>query len=414
MLLNLSLSAATAIVLRKVKTNLQRVFQRHQPTDRFGAIDAALRVVKSTEFLLKQDDFNPERTFFILFSYKDGIPQGGLPSSSYLLNKNYNPPATTLGFRQIFWKIFQRVYSIQLSPETIDWLGINLVLREAFVLVTQEGLSAPNSPLDCLIIYSLECIDYHKNEVRTRIQNVRRLNGFTEQQLIEAFNQAILGTPYYQLAAFTFSDFPGYSIFTKEYAEGSEHIFPFLYGFYYYGWLLCQRLERDQIEIKLDLDQSTSGQPLKRIAEHRIRLVNIQRYFLTLNRSNLQAAKDVADVLARDSFSLQSRYARHTEINKSFEEHLANVSRISETERSQTFKQIAAILTFLGIPIALFSALMSANSDVAIVVEPEKLWSDYKFLIVATVSFLAPSSLVFFGFLVELALKFSSMINEKK
>jgi len=167
------------------------------------------------------------------------------------------------------------------------------------------------------------------------------------------------------------------------------------------------------MEIKLELNESTASQSLRHIAEHRIRLINIQRYFLTLNRSNLQAAKEAADIL-RDSFSLQSRYERHTDINKSFEEHLANVSRISETERSRTFKQIAAILTFLGVPLALFSALMSASSDAAIVVRPEKLWSDYKFLIITIASFLVPSSLIFLGFVIELTLKVANVISKKR
>jgi hypothetical protein len=406
-------NAAQPRVLRKVKAKLQRVFQSKQPIDRFGAIDAELRQVEGSEFLLKQENFDPEKMFFIIFSYKNGMPQNGLPQNSYLLDKIHNPPMTTLGFKQIFWKVFQRVYSVQLNHAPINWLGINLVLREACVLVTQEGSSASNEPTDCLVVYSLESIDYLKDEVRARVQNVRRTNGLTEQQLIEAFNQSIVGTPYGKLADITFSDFPGYSLFTKAYPGGAENIFPFLYGFYYYGWLLCQRLERDQMDITLDLNQSTSSQSLRRIAEHRIRLVNIQRYFLTLNRSNLQSAKEAADML-RDSFSLPSRYARHTEINNSFEEHLANVSRISETERSQTFKQIAAVLTFLGVPLALFSALMSASSDAAIVVRPEKLWSDYKFLIITLASFLLPSSLIFFGFFVDLTLKSATIFRKAR
>jgi len=72
-------------VLRRVEVTLRRVFQIQQPTDRFGMIDAALRPVPATEFILRRENFEPEKTFFILFSYKDSIPQNGLPLNSYLL-----------------------------------------------------------------------------------------------------------------------------------------------------------------------------------------------------------------------------------------------------------------------------------------------------------------------------------------
>lgn len=401
-------------MLRKVKTILQKVFQSQKPTDRFEAIDAALQPsALVSQITPTKGNFDRDKTFFMLFSYKNGTPQNGLPIGSELLDTKKNPPVTTLGFKQIFWKVFQRVYTIPLNHEPITWLGLNLIIREAHVLVTKEGISAPNAPLDCLVVYSLESIDCIKDEVRTRIQTVRQAQNLTEQDLVVKFNQSIKGTQYQQLAELVFSGVPGYSFFSESYPEGIESMVPFFYGFYFYGWLICQRLEKAQVSIVLDLSQTNYNELLKIIAEHRIRLINLQRYFLSLNRSNLQSTKELANIL-RDHFSLQSRFSRHASINSSFEEHLDNISRISEAESSQIFKQIAAVLTFLGVPLAIFSALMSASTEVSIVTSPDKLWSNYKFLIIAILSFLIPSSLVFSGFLIELIFKASNLFRKNK
>jgi hypothetical protein len=407
----LSNAASATTVLRKVKENLRRIFQRYQTKDRFGLIDAKLAPVEEAKFALKQENFDAEKTFFILFSYKDGSFEDGLPINSRLLHKKVNPPTTTLGFNQIFWKVFKRSYSIQLKNEHINWLGMNLILREAFILVTREGACVPNEPLDCLIIYCLESIDYLKDEVKERIQQEQR-KGLSDKNLMDEFNIAIERSSYYQLSKIKPSDFPGYSLITESCSEGSENVFPFFYGFYCYGWLLFNRLERSQIDIDLNLKQYTSNQSLKHIVEHRIRLLNIQRYFFTLNRSKLQAAQKTADMLT-GHFHLYSRYTRHTDIHKSFEEHLANVARLSETERTQVFKNIANILTFLGIPLAIFSALMSANLDAVIVVKPDSLWRNYKFSIIAAASFLVPSSLVFFGFFIDRIFEIVAIIRRK-
>lgn len=393
-------------MLKKLKAQIQGKFRSQKLVYKFDEIDATLYPLETNGLPLKQDDNISEKSFFILFSYKNGVPEEGLPINSFILDKYYNPPTTTLGFKQIFWKIFDRVYSIQMGHECINWLDINLTIKEAFLFVSQRNLSAKNDYLDCLIVYSLESIDYLKDEVQGKIQDIRRINNFSEQKLIELFNKSIIETQYKQLANIEYIDFPGYSLFTKKYPEGGVNIFPYFYTFYYYAWLLCQRLEREQIDVRLDLKQSNFSQSLRRIANHRIRLVNIHRYFLTLNRSNIQATKETADIL-RSYFSLQNRYERHIDINNSFEKHIANISRISEAEQSQTFKQIAAILTFLGVPLALFSALMSVSLDAAIVINPETLWKDHKLLTISIASFLIPSSIVFLGFLVELA--FSTM-----
>jgi hypothetical protein len=406
----LSNAASATTVLIKIQENLRKVFQRYQTKNQFGLIDAKLAPVEKTKFVLKQENFDEEKTFFILFNYKDGEFADGLPVGSRLLDKEVNPPATTLGFNQIFWKVFKRAYSIQLQQQQINWLGIDLILREAFVLVTQEGLSAPNESIDCIIIYCLESV-YPKNEVKIKIQQERRTRGLIEPDLVKEFNTAISGSLYDRLSKIA-SSFPGFSMVTERFPEGAENIFPFFYGFFGYAWLLFYRLERSQIEINIGLDLSTSNQSLKQIVEHRIRLLNIERYFFTMNKSNLQAAKEAANMLS-SHFKLQSRYARHSNIHKSFEEHLANVARFSETERTQVFKNIANILTFLGIPLAIFSALMSANLDAAIVVKPDSLWQNYKFSIIAVASFLVPSSLIFFGFFIDRIFELAAIVRRK-
>jgi hypothetical protein len=380
--------------------------------DQFELIDEKLAPVEEIGFALNQDIFDAERIFFILFNYRDGVFKNRLPVGSRLLNKKVNPPYATKGFNQIFWKVFKRAYSVQLNKENINWLEMNLILREAFVLVTREGSSAPNEPLDCITIYCLESVDYLKDEVKAKIQQERLARSLNEQDLIKEFNAAIGGSSYDELSKIAPFNIPGLSIVTESFSEGSENILPFFYGFYSYAWLLLYRLERLQIDINVNLDLSTSNQSFKQIVEHRIRLLNIQRYFFTMNRSNLQAAKETADMFIAH-FKLESRYIRHSNIHKSFEEHLANVARFSETERTQVFKNIANILTFLGIPLAIFSALMSANSDAAIVVKPDSLWQNYKFSIITVASFLVPSSLVFFGFFIDRIFELVAIIRRK-
>jgi hypothetical protein len=355
---------------------------------------------------------NPDNHFFIVFSYKNGHPKFGLPENIRDLEKYKTPLLMTLGFRKIFWKVFKNVYSIQGIYEPLRCLETDLVLRDAYIFLTYPANSLLENHSDFLVVFSIESIEFPKEDFYSKMQSTRQSNGLSEQDLIELFNQSIAKTPYYQLANFSFLDFPGCGFFTQPYPEGSEVVFPFLYAFYYYGFLLCNRLERQQVDIKLDLSSSNSDQSLRLIADNRIRLVNIQRYFLTFGRSNIESIKEAGDLL-RDNFSLLDRYERHLDINNSFEKHLANVSLIAESEKSQIFNLIAALLTFLGVPLATFSALMSASLDAAIIVKPEKLWSDHKFLIAAIISFLIPSSLIFIGFTIDFFSKLIRRFNEE-
>ena len=398
-------------MFESVRNSLKKWFRRTASPNKLRILPTRNSHLLSIGVPEGNENIAASNYFFAVFSYKEGSLDYGLPENVKYLDKYQDPPLTTLGFKKIFWKAFKGVFAIHDIYAEFTWLDSQLAIREVHIFVTTGVLSPLGDSSDCLIAYSIETLNCTKEELLAKMQNFRKESKISDQKLIEMFNTSISKTPYYQLSSFSYIDFPGCSFFMQPYPDGSEIIFPFLYGFHYYNLLLYHRLERDQVDLELNLDINSSNQALQLIANNRIRLINIQRYFLTANRSNIEAIKDASDLL-RETFSLPDRYIRHIDINNSLEKHLSNVSRIAEAEKSQIFSLIAALLTFFGVPVAIFSALMSANLDAAIIVKPEKLWSDHKFLIISAVSFIIPLSVVFVGFAIDFVL--SVMRNSNK
>jgi len=171
--------------------------------------------------------------------------------------------------------------------------------------------------------------------------------------------------------------------------EDAAAAMPLLAGFYYFALMTVHRIDRDQVRASMPIDPGfVDDASVDFIARTRVRLANVNRYFLTTNRSQYPDVRDVCVRLA-ENMRLAERLERQVEIHHDMERHLDNIAQIAQVRSSRQTQQasertnsVLFYLTVIGLPLAVFSAVMTFSLDAPLVKDADR-WPTWATFLVA-------------------------------
>jgi len=104
---------------------------------------------------------------------------------------------------------------------------------------------------------------------------------------------------------------------------------------------------------------------VRQIIEQRMRLLNLERYFLLGDRSNDPSLKEIS-VELRQLYRLDERYLKASARHEAFENHINNASKALQSQRAASLTKMVFLLTVLSVPLATMQVLFGINMDSAI------------------------------------------------
>ena len=136
-------------------------------------------------------------------------------------------------------------------------------------------------------------------------------------------------------------------------------------AFYFYAWILALRIERNQLMQDITPQIRAGDKTVRQIIEQRMRLLNLERYFLLGDRSNDPSLKEIS-VELRQLYRLDERYLKASARHEAFENHINNASKALQSQRAASLTKMVFLLTVLSVPLATMQVLFGINMDSAI------------------------------------------------
>lgn len=133
-----------------------------------------------------------------------------------------------------------------------------------------------------------------------------------------------------------------------------------VFAFYFLGWIICLRIERIQLATELTLGREAVRSSGFEVANQRLSILNLSRYFLTEDRTNDPILKQTCVALV-DKLKLRKRFERALMLHREFEHHFENTSRLLQSQQLGSVSNLLLILTLFSVPISFFGAAIAIN-----------------------------------------------------
>jgi hypothetical protein len=327
------------------------------------------------------------RELFAIVSYKAGSLAALDAEGGTRLSTLEDPGLVTLGFRKIFWKVFSEG-GVWRGSSRFTWLEHELEATEMCVVRSDGARLDGMEGEDFVVVLRLETGE-DPQELYEEVGRIRVAGHIDEQEMVRLLEDGLESTPCGRVLGSFGSDYPGIQLWAPEGPVETDGVETLLAAFYYYGWLIIQRLDRSQADVELAADYSKITEGVRSIADERVRLINLDRYFLTTNRSTLPAVQEVCRQLV-ERFHLKQKYERHLAVHQSLERHLGNTAQLIQENRSRLLNRSMSILTFLAMPIGIFSAVMAVSLSADVIKRPTNLLLEQRLWLTVAFSFLVP------------------------
>jgi hypothetical protein len=307
------------------------------------------------------------------------------------VDRNVATVGMTSIFQQAFSAAFAAVYEIQLTDPATTLLGAPGIIRLARVYYSAAGQLDELESEGCIIYLAVET-ELDLNEIHTRSQNflvevpdpVVRAG-----KTLEMFRKAGRGN----LADAVRGSFPGLSTWIFPVTASRLNTIASIYAFYHYAWLQLLRVERTLLRMPVRERLDVLSSATRTIVRQRMRLIDIDRLFLTPDRSNIDDYRQACTVL-KAKFNLEKRFERLSAMHAAFEKHLENTSSVLRAADSRTFVFTIRLLAGLAIPLSIFATLMDIDLNADVLNRTSTIVTDHRIMILVVVSVLLPLALL--------------------
>lgn len=247
-------------------------------------------------------------------------------------------------------------------------------------------------------------LEFHpsKNGKRPKLRG----RGKIDKLIVNAYLDAIMQLPSIQPFSELLNNFrvehPGFISAVNEVSGDSkaEHVKPYLFCYYYYANLICWRLEREQISLNLHVDKEPDEHLLKTLSDHRLRVINLYRYFLTNNRSSNLVIRNFCRSRV-DAHNIKAKYKRYHEILTACETYINNINSLSQAKGSQAVKKILHLLAFFAIPLGIFGTIMQLSPHHDIIENSQDVLTNSGVWFWVGFSFIMPLLLLSLGYIYD-------------
>jgi hypothetical protein len=275
------------------------------------------------------------------------------------------PPNVKAGFRQCFWRVFAEGRAVPVPSDAIDVFGTSVRVQRAFLFGGRTDRSSDRQVRDVAFVLELSLEDDTAgapDAQRDFCESVRLRNPGPElgmlEQLVAALGDSPLGALLGSLDHGDNRPSFKFHVPAERHADVAA-VAPYLLAFYHLAIVLLYRIERAQWDVRISSDRSGLDlDVLDRITANRITLIGLDRDFLTLNRSESVLVTRLATEI-EESLNLRPQYARALELNASMEQHLANVTGVSQAISARSTGRAIGVLTLLGVPLSVIGTVLS-------------------------------------------------------
>ena len=235
--------------------------------------------------------------------------------------------------------------------------------RVARILIFASGSDRLNGTErdDFIVYYQME-IDGEVDATTARALTTNSRSALKEREA--AISQASASFHPPRLAVYT--GFTGHrawisELFPNEYSGTVACIS----AFYFYAWILMLRIERNQLTQDITPRLRAGDKAVTEVIEQRMRLINLERYFLLGDRTNNDALRSLCIRLS-EQFRLESRYQKASARHEAFENHIENTANALQAQRTASIGNMIFWLTMLSVPLAAMQVIFGINLDNAI------------------------------------------------
>jgi hypothetical protein len=293
------------------------------------------------------------------------------------------PEQTTFGFKQILRRVFCNGFYWE-NPN-IETNNTEFCVESlSFFISTKEELDKMEDD-DLIIVIS---ISHKENNKKTETEYFKSIKNNliefnkknSDKKNANKFFSNVLDfkLPKETLKAFNEIKTEKYDIkyIDSEYNKNYDISYSTVYGFYYYAFILQYRLERMQVEADVSGENFNEN-----LIKQKTYLLNLNRFFLTTNRSEHQDIKAAANK-AVEQFGLERKFDLRSKNIQLFEDLIIRKISVIDTYRSKLLKQAMTVVTFLGMPLVLISTLMGLDPHANVVNSFTSTVSNLKWVII--------------------------------
>jgi hypothetical protein len=303
----------------------------------------------------------------VLLSYKHF--KGQIQSTLAMGADSHIPRNMTHLFRMNFWAAFDRVAKIEFDKTSVRYLDLDATVNTVVLFKTNKRRLTESGGHDHVVYFCLQIENSLDNE------QAKHATAATIE-LLQEREDVIRQTPAHWLLGHLESDHIGHSAFIAEAPDRFAEDLMCLAAFFFYAWILILRIEREQSAMNISPDMHTIARSSRDIIAQRVRLLNMERYFLSIDRTNVGYLKDICLQLVK-KYRLSERHERAARLHASFEHHMDNTEKALQSRRFSTLTNMIAILTLISIPLATLQVMFGINLSSSIFREWRDIFSNH-------------------------------------
>ena len=344
-------------------------------------------------------------TVYILLGFNSKLDS---PDPSFLKvpSEKWFVSSMTLGFNMAFSRTFSEVCHFRTKDDSflnlvIDGQQSSIELKIGQVLFVESAEDYLDGVKGADYIFIIEVKTENKDAFLAILQEEKTEFNKTKF-ILDCLNNSDLAevnSLYTHISNYR-SDYPSFKVWKDENIKSNYSTsFMACFAYYFYGWLILTRLEREINSLSLYEKNILNKDWSDELVNNRKILINASRYFLTTNRSTNVRMKEYCNYISslseveegrKSFFGIQKRYKRLEKLQKEIEQYVEMVTAIEDSKRSKSINTTVKVLTSLGIPMALLGTMFEFNLSNELLDTPFQTIYSKKFQTIVFVSIALP------------------------
>jgi hypothetical protein len=305
-------------------------------------------------------------------------------------------PRMTNIFRMNFWSVFSKIYVYTPDKKNCRIYEQPAEISSVFVVYSEEEKfyrknldRSEYSDYIVTVVFSLKC---SASELENAISNKIDVDSDLKR---ERYIRGLIKECYGSESMDVEATVPGCNAHISEDKDlTDDESIALISSFYHYGWVTLKRLEREQIELKVNpSEKKVLNSSSDDIIKQRVRLINIKRRFLSDDRTNNKELKALCLTL-QQKYKMNDRFESRKAVLELFEHHLDNTSKIMQVRQTRAVSNVLNILTFSTIPLGLMGTILAIDLSASIFKEPDNVFQVDTLYTILIISFVTPVILI--------------------
>jgi hypothetical protein len=290
----------------------------------------------------------------------------------------------TAPFKMAFERVFGEVRVRNAQPNEVSISSVSGKVDRIYIFESDKARLNGTERDDYVVYYRMAIAD----EISAGVKELLTTNSGASLKERESVVTQVAGNDAPpRLTIFT--RYPGHCAWISETCpEDYSSVVACISVFYFYAWILALRIERNQLTQDISPQIKSGDIVVRQIIDQRMRLLNLERYFLLGDRTNDSLLRNVCTELS-ERFLLAKRYRRMSARHIAFETHIDNTSKALQAQRAASLTKMVFLLTVLSVPFAAMQVLFGINPDSAIYQKAKDIFSDPITYLVASAAFAA-------------------------